>query len=764
MDKKIQAIILAGGKGTRLMPLTQQVPKPMVKILGKTVLDSVLDSVSKTSATNTTVTSMYLPESINACCKARKGVTIIQEESPLGTAGAIKNAYDKESDIVLVLSGDGIFDFDLQKILDFHMQNSSDVTIVTHKTENPLEYGMVVSNNDGKITYFLEKPAWKHVITNRVNTGIYVINKEILDLIPSGIEYDFSKNLFPMLLNKGYNMLCICPEGYWCDIGTLEAYFSCCADALDGNISNISNDGLDYVQLCSNGVDVQMPVYVSKNAKIGKNVHIGPYCVISDGVEISDGCDISYSIILENAKLLDKCSIFSSIVGRNSVIGENCLLSEGTVTSDGCVIKDSSITKKYSRIYSDTDLSEDKNMNINFSGKENTLFSDNGIICAGKQSCTYYNKLGYSIGKVLQSLGNTFGECARLGVMCDFANESMFASDSILCGAVSSGIRTNFFGKANESLCKFACRKMLCTAVLFITTSNSNTLVKVFDGDGNTISDSFENAIQKHFLTNDEITNADEIFPTENIDGLDSFYYSELIRSVRPLIKNKSLSGFECHVNLEENFEQNIPSRFLLRALNELGAQVNTKKTPDITLFISPTGTNAYVKNAHCRADFNHICAMLLKDAADKNISVSLPSSCPQVYKTILGKELTATQNDECDIWLCDALFACLRLCCIINEQNKNLSELLSEIPEFETYVDTYLGNKNRAAVMEKLSRLDSRQSDENGEGIRLSLAGGSVTIIPSRVSGFRIISESKNFEAAKELCAKIEEIIKTEK
>ena len=127
---------------------------------------------------------------------------------------------------------------------------------------------MVVSDNNGKITYFLEKPGWKHVITNRVNTGIYVINKDILDLIPKNTEFDFSKNLFPVLLERGYNMHCICPDGYWCDIGTLEAYFSCCCDALDGHISNIQNDGFSYEELCSNGVDVQMPVYVSKNAKI----------------------------------------------------------------------------------------------------------------------------------------------------------------------------------------------------------------------------------------------------------------------------------------------------------------------------------------------------------------------------------------------------------------------------------------------------------------------------------------------------------------
>jgi phosphomannomutase len=154
---------------------------------------------------------------------------------------------------------------------------------------------------------------------------------------------------------------------------------------------------------------------------------------------------------------------------------------------------------------------------------------------------------------------------------------------------------------------------------------------------------------------------------------------------------------------------------------------------------------------------------MLIKDAADRKIPVSLPSSCPQVYRTILSGK-TSISHSMPETWLTDALFSCLRLCCIINKTKLTLSALASQIPEFDTYVDTYVGNKNRAAVMEKLSHLDSKDTSQTSEGIRLSLAGGSVTIIPSRVSGFRIISESKNFEAAKELCTKIEDIIKTEK
>ena len=195
----VQAIILAGGYGTRLSPLTEEIPKPLLKVCGKTVLSRVCEKAFECGITNVTVTAMYKPEMLREHLeKEFHGlVNVVCEKEPLGTAGAVKNAYDKKSGKVLVLSGDGIFDFDLNKLLEFHESKKSHATILAAQSEEPLEYGVILSDKDSRITRFLEKPAWEQVISSVVNTGIYVLDKDIIDSIPENTKYDFSKQLFP---------------------------------------------------------------------------------------------------------------------------------------------------------------------------------------------------------------------------------------------------------------------------------------------------------------------------------------------------------------------------------------------------------------------------------------------------------------------------------------------------------------------------------------------------------------------------------------
>ncbi len=766
MEKTVQAIILAGGKGTRLSPLTENLPKPLIKILDKTALDTVLDNLSKTSVTNTTVTAMYLTDMIKKHCSA-KNIKVISEKEPLGTAGAVKNAYDGKSDYILVLSGDGVYDFDLQKIIDFHTDKSCDVTIVTHFTENPSEYGMVVSDNDGKITHFVEKPSWKHVTTNRVNTGIYMLSKNILEKIHDRVNFDFSKDLFPLLLQENASLYSLYLGGYWCDIGTLGAYFQCNADCLDSKVAGINNTGLTYSELQKLGVDVEMPVYVSQKAKIGKNVKLGKYSVISDYVQISDGCDLSHCIISEKTFVGKNSCIFGSLIGKNCVIEENCLISQGTAMGDNCFIGQSSIIKKYSKISSGQKIVREKNMNINFSDKKQSIFGDNGIICSDLNYCGNFSELGYAISKALIS-SKPDNYCVRLGLMCDYSDNASIVKQAIMSGVRFSGIRSYNFGKGFESLCHFAAKSFLCDVTLFIYSTNKTVSIKMFDSNAMSVSDEFEHSVEKEFSNHESFKNAEAIFPTQNIAGIEEFYYASLIKSVLPFTQNSFLDDFVCNINCENNFKENYPAKLLIRALCENGAKVNTNKKAPFTIFISPDGTNCYISSSYARADFEHISAILIKHAANEGLEISLPKDCPQVFKTLTyGHGHTVCDrenfNSSSEPWLTDPLFAILRLCFILNQNSNTFEELLSQIPEFETYVDTYLGSKNRAAVMQKLSKLNTGNSDCN-EGIRLSLADGVVTIIPTRSSGFRIISEAKNFEAAKELCSKIEDIIEKEK
>ena len=232
----MKAILLSGGAGSRLRSISGDLPKPMMSILGKPLLERTVALLRDCGFTDLCMTLHYQPEIIRDRFGdgSRFGVSIRyrMEGEPLGTAGAVKNCagfWDDEP--FLVISGDSACDYDLASLMDRHRGG---VTIALADHAEPLAYGLVVTGKDGAVTSFVEKPAWERVVTDRVSTGIYAISPEIMDYVPLGVPYDFARDLFPRLLQEGVPMTGVPMEGYWRDIGTPRAYYQCNLDALDG--------------------------------------------------------------------------------------------------------------------------------------------------------------------------------------------------------------------------------------------------------------------------------------------------------------------------------------------------------------------------------------------------------------------------------------------------------------------------------------------------------------------------------------------------
>ncbi|MDD4336537.1 MAG: nucleotidyltransferase family protein, partial [Firmicutes bacterium] len=222
----MKAVIMAGGKGTRLRPLTCSMPKPMVPVVNRPMMEHVVDLLVAHGFTDLACTLCYMPEAIRSHfgdgssmgCR----ITYSVEDTPLGTAGSVRALGDFLDDTFLVISGDALTDIDLASAVAFHREKDAAVTIVLTRVATPLEYGVVIVDDDGRITRFLEKPSWGEVFSDTVNTGIYVLEPEIMRKVSPSCEFDFSKNLFPMLLGEGYPMYGYIADGYWCDIGNLD--------------------------------------------------------------------------------------------------------------------------------------------------------------------------------------------------------------------------------------------------------------------------------------------------------------------------------------------------------------------------------------------------------------------------------------------------------------------------------------------------------------------------------------------------------------
>jgi mannose-1-phosphate guanylyltransferase / phosphomannomutase len=235
----MRAVIMAGGEGSRLRPLTSLQPKPMVPIVNQPVMEHIIGLVRHHGITDVVATLAFMPQVIQDYFGDGEewgtSMSYALEETPLGTAGSVKNAESLLSgDSFIVISGDALTDIDLTEVIEFHKEKGAAVTIALKSMPDPLEFGVVITDAEGRIERFLEKPSWGQVFSDTINTGIYVVEPEVLSHIPEGRPFDFSSELFPLLMEKGYPLYGCVVDGYWCDVGSFESYMQVHRDILDG--------------------------------------------------------------------------------------------------------------------------------------------------------------------------------------------------------------------------------------------------------------------------------------------------------------------------------------------------------------------------------------------------------------------------------------------------------------------------------------------------------------------------------------------------
>ncbi len=237
----MKAVIMAGGEGRRLRPVTGETPKPLAPLLGRPVMEHILRLLAQQGFTEVCAAVKYRAEEIMARFADGSGLglslTYRVEREALGTAGGVKNCADFYGDEdFLVISGDAACDFDLAALVRTHLESGAAATLALYRSPEPLPYGLTVTDGDGQVRAFIEKPGWSRVVTDLVNTGIYVLSPRAMALVPEGQAFDFAKDLFPLLLQRGEKLLGVAMDGYWCDIGSPLAYYRCCVDALEGRL------------------------------------------------------------------------------------------------------------------------------------------------------------------------------------------------------------------------------------------------------------------------------------------------------------------------------------------------------------------------------------------------------------------------------------------------------------------------------------------------------------------------------------------------
>ncbi|OUC15439.1 MAG: mannose-1-phosphate guanylyltransferase [Alkalinema sp. CACIAM 70d] len=446
----MRAVLMAGGSGTRLRPLTCDLPKPMVPILNRPIAEHIVNLLKHYGITEIIVTLHYLPDLLRDYFQDGSdfGVQMIyavEEDKPLGTAGCVKNISELLDETFIVISGDSVTDFDLKAAIAFHHQRQAKATLVLTHVPNPLEFGVVITDETGRIRRFLEKPSTSEIFSDTVNTGIYILEPEVLDYLPGDCETDFSKDLFPLLLEKDEPMYGYVADGYWCDVGHLDAY----REAQYAALSQQVKLQIDYT--CrSPGIWVgedtwidpsarlEAPVLIGHNCRIGARVYVEAGTIVGDNVIVGSDADLKRPIIWNGSVIGEEAHLRACVLARGVRVARRAHVLEGAIVGPLCTIGEEAKISPNIRIWPSKDVEPGATLNSNliwgYTAHRN-LFGQRGV--AGIANVDIIPEFAVKLGA---AYGSTLKPGSQVTVSRDQRSISWMVSRSLIAGLMSVGV------------------------------------------------------------------------------------------------------------------------------------------------------------------------------------------------------------------------------------------------------------------------------------------------------------------------------------
>jgi mannose-1-phosphate guanylyltransferase/phosphomannomutase len=446
----MRAVLMAGGSGTRLRPLTCDLPKPMVSILNRPIAEHIINLLRRHQIFEVIATLHYLPDVLRDYFQDGSdfGIQItyaIEEDQPLGTAGCVKNIAELLDETFLVISGDSVTDFDLTAAIEFHKQKKSQATLILTRVPNPIEFGVVITDETGRISRFLEKPSTSEIFSDTVNTGTYILEPEVLAYLPEYTESDFSKDLFPLLLEKNEPIYGYIAQGYWCDVGHLDTYRQSQYDALARKVKleiaykEISpglwlgqNTYIDPTAM------VETPAIIGDNCRIGARVQIEGGSVIGDNVTIGADANLKRPIIWNGAILGEETHLSACVIGRGARVDRRAHILEAAVVGSLSSVGEEAQINPSVRVWPSKKIESGAVLNISLiwgSIGQRNLFGQRGVQGLANVDITpeFAVKLGAAYGSTLKPY-------SMVTVSRDQRNVSRMVTRSLIAGLMSVGI------------------------------------------------------------------------------------------------------------------------------------------------------------------------------------------------------------------------------------------------------------------------------------------------------------------------------------
>lgn len=753
----MKAVILAGGEGTRLRPITCTVPKPMVPICGKPVIEYILELLAKHGCTEAIIAARYKKEILERRFSSGSfaGVSLgfSEENEPLGTAGCVKKAAAGIDEDFLVISGDAICDFDLSEAFRFHQQSGADATILTKRVDDPREYGLIIEEN-GVITDFSEKPSYINCRSDLANTGIYLLSPRVCRLIPPHEMWDFAKNVFPDMLGRGMKLMNFEAKGYWCDIGDIAAYKRCSIDLLEGRVGaalpeSVSEKGAE--NRSGTGKNLILP-----GTRIAESAAAGGFSVIGGNVSVGAGARLHNAIVMDGAFIGENTTLNDCIICTGARIESGAAVYENAVVGDHSVIGEDAVICGGIRVWPEKTVEKGAFVNSDrkYGVKSSVEITEDGIVGETNTVITpeFAGRLGCAVARITESYA---------AVSCSEENAAETIKNALLSGISSTGRQCFDCGNATLPVLSHSANLLNCDLVVHVS-SKTRTRILIYNRGLLPLTRAQERLLE-NALTRGEYLSAS----WNNFSSINKF--------------TGSLSLYTAA--LESRTDFTVPYRITLSCIDGSAAaiytpflnKIGTGKT-ELTLTLNEKNTKAELtaENGE-RLDY---CSMLLL-AADETMrnggTVALPYSFPQAADLVAaryGKKILryyASPLDDSDReartvaagqpFLSDGFLLAVTVLRVLADRGLTVGEALRTLPSFsETSRFIHIS----CPPQKILKKLMNGKNAET-EGVVLSEDGERIFMRSNkRGTGLYLFAESFNSETAAQLCEKTEKLIKT--
>ncbi|MGH7727317.1 MAG: sugar phosphate nucleotidyltransferase, partial [Vulcanimicrobiaceae bacterium] len=538
---------MAGGEGSRLRPLTSRRPKPLAPVANKPVMEHIVDLLRRHGIGEVIATLHYLADEVESYFGdgSAFGVRMqyVVEDTPLGTAGAIKLAEELiGNEPFLVISGDALTDLDLGGLVSAHRESGAAATITLKRVANPLEFGVVIVGDDGRITRFLEKPSWGEIFSDTINTGIYVLEPGIFAYMERSKAYDFSRDLFPRMLYEEQPIHGYVTDDYWTDIGNLQQYQQANYDALDGRVHlEIPGTQREPGVWCGDDVRIDpqarivAPVVLGRNCVVEAGATVGPQSALGNAAIVARNARAERVIAWSDDYFGEASTLVGCTLADRIIVKDHVSVGEGTVIGSGCTLGKGAVVRPNLRLWPDKNVSSGAivSMSLIYGIKwPGSLFGGIGVSGLANVEIT---------PEFAMKLGQAFGSALRPGQLVHTGRDAHPAARvlnrCVISGLLSVGINVADLRSIPLPLARYATRTDGDGGVhTRIDPKDPNAvLIELMDSQGITIDTTLERKIENLFFREDfRRTAMDEVgllsFPGRTFE----LYTSEILRALRP--------------------------------------------------------------------------------------------------------------------------------------------------------------------------------------------------------------------------------------